>query len=148
MAALLAGVHTTTQAQPGGSLDTLECHIIGFNVGPLVPSARLSHVSLASGGTSQDATMASARTNRTTKFSIISAYLMCERMGWKEPLRKQLFEAYPKLTMTDLVNFQQKYIKNQKKTIMLLGKESDIDFNALSKYGKVKKLTLDEIFGY
>ena len=29
-----------------------------------------------------------------------------------------------------------------------LGKESEIDFNKLAKFGKVKKLSLDEIFGY
>jgi len=74
MVALLAGVHTTTQAQPGGSLDTLECHIIGFNVGPLVPSARLSHVSLAGGGTSQDATMASLYKSPYLGFGLDATY--------------------------------------------------------------------------
>ena len=96
----------------------------------------------------KDALVSSVRTARTTKFGIISAYLQCEKMGWKEPLRKQYFAAYPKLTMNDLLSFQQSYIKGQKKTLLILGKESDMDFNALSKYGKVKKLTLDEIFGY
>jgi hypothetical protein len=31
---------------------------------------------------------------------------------------------------------------------MCLGKESDMDFNALAKFGKVKKLKLEDIFGY
>jgi predicted Zn-dependent peptidase len=96
----------------------------------------------------KDALIAGSRTARTTKFAIISAYLQCERMGWKEPLRKQLFNAYPKMTMQNLVNFQQQNIKGQKKAYLILGKESEMDFNALSKFGKVKKLTLDEIFGY
>ncbi len=97
---------------------------------------------------SKESLLASCRTARTTKFGIISAYLQCERMGWKEPLTKQNYKAYQKLTMGDLVNFQQRHIKGQKKTYILLGKESEMDFNALSKFGKVKKLTLDEIFGY
>ena len=96
----------------------------------------------------KDALVAGVRTARTTKFGIISAYLQCEKMGWKEPLRKQFFAAYPKLTINDLMSFQQSYIKGQKKTLLILGKEADMDFNALSKYGKVKKLTLDEIFGF
>jgi predicted Zn-dependent peptidase len=96
----------------------------------------------------KDALIAGSRTARTTKFAIISTYLQCERMGWKEPLRKQLFNAYPKMTMQNLVNFQQQNIKGQKKAYLILGKESEMDFNALSKFGKVKKLTLDEIFGY
>ncbi|MBQ8704061.1 MAG: insulinase family protein [Bacteroidales bacterium] len=96
----------------------------------------------------KDALLAGSRTARTTKLGIISAYLNCEKMGWKEPLRKQNFKAYQKMTMQDLVAFQQKHIKGQKKAYLILGKESEMDFNALSKYGKVKKLTLDEIFGY
>jgi predicted Zn-dependent peptidase len=96
----------------------------------------------------KDALLASSRTARTTKMSIIDAYLQCEKMGWKEPLRKQNFQAYQKMTMSDLTNFQKQYIKGQKKSYLVLGKESEIDFNKLAKFGKVKKLTLDEIFGY
>ena len=96
----------------------------------------------------KDALIAGSRTARTTKMGIINSYLNCERMGWKEPLSKKNFQAYQKLTMNDLVNFQKQHIKGQKKSYLVLGKESDIDFNKLSKFGKVKKLTLDEIFGY
>ena len=96
----------------------------------------------------KEALLAGSRTARTTKFGIISAYLNCELMGWKEPLRKQNFQAYQKMTMQDLVNFQKQHVKGQKKTYLILGKESEMDFNALAKFGKVKKLSLDEIFGY
>ena len=96
----------------------------------------------------KDALLAGARTNRTTKMGIINSYLNCERMGWKEPLSKQNYEAYQKLSMKDLVNFQQQHIKGQKKTYLVLGSKADIDLNALSKFGKVRELTLDDIFGY
>ncbi len=96
----------------------------------------------------KDALIAGCRTARTTKFGVISAYLQCERMGLKEPMRKQNYQAYQKMSMKDLVNFQQQYVKGQKKSYLILGKESDMDFNALSKFGTVKKLTLDQIFGY
>ena len=96
----------------------------------------------------KDALIAGSRTARTTKFGIISAYIQCERLGLKEPLRKQNFQAYQKMTMNDLVNFQKQYIKGQKKVYLILGKESEIDFNRLAQFGKVKKLTLDQIFGY
>ena len=96
----------------------------------------------------QDALLAGTRTDRITKFTIISNYLYCEKLGLKEPLNKQNFAAYQKMTMSDLVNFQKQYIKGQKKFYLVLGKESEIDFNRLAKFGKVKKLTLDDIFGY
>ena len=92
--------------------------------------------------------LSSSRTARVTKMGIIISYLFCDKMGWKEPLSKQNYQAYQKMTMKDLVNFQKQYIKGQKKAYLILGKESEIDFNRLAKFGKVKKLTLDQIFGY
>lgn len=90
------------------------------------------------------------RTNRTTKMGIINAYLNYEKMGYdlKKSRAQIRFEAYPKVTMQDIVNFNHKYIKGQKKVYMALGKEADMDFNALAKFGKVKKLTLKDVFGY
>lgn len=90
------------------------------------------------------------RTNRTTKMGIINAYLNHEKMGYdlKKSRAQIRFEAYPKVTMQDIVNFNHKYIKGQKKVYMALGKEADMDFNALAKFGKVKKLTLKDVFGY
>jgi len=98
----------------------------------------------------KDAQISAIRTARTTKMGIINAYLSYERMGFntKKNHSKILFEAYPKVTMNDIVNFNHKYIRGQKKVYMCLGKESDMDFNALAKFGKVKKLKLEDIFGY
>lgn len=50
--------------------------------------------------------------------------------------------------MQDVKNFQEKNIKNSKYTILVLGDKTKLDKNALQKYGKVKYLTLEEIFGY
>ena len=96
----------------------------------------------------KDALLAGSRTARTTKMGIINAYINCEQWGWKEPLRKQNFQAYQKMTMQDLVDFHRQHVKGQKKTYLILGKESEMDFDALSKFGRVKKLTLDQIFGF
>ena len=98
----------------------------------------------------KESLLSSCRTARTTKMGIISSYLNYEKMGYdmKKSRNQILFEAYPNVTMQDVVNFNHKNIKGQKKVYMCLGKESDMDFGALSKYGKVQKLTLEDIFGY
>ena len=46
-------------AQNAPKLDTLECHIVGFNVGVKMPSVRYSFGTAPDGSTSQQATMAS-----------------------------------------------------------------------------------------
>lgn len=98
----------------------------------------------------KESLISNIRTSRTTKRSIIFNYLHYEEMGYdmKKTRPQVLFEAYPLLTMQDIIDFNHKYIKGQKKTIMVLGKEEDMDFNALSKYGKVTKLSLEQIFGF
>lgn len=96
----------------------------------------------------KEALIANIRTARTTKRGIIMSYLNYERMGYKTDQRRMLFETYPTMTMQDVVNFNQKHIKGQKKTYLVLGKESDMDMNALGKFGKVRKLSLEDIFGY
>ena len=98
----------------------------------------------------QDAKISGIRTSRYTKMNIINCYLNYEKMGYdmKKSLSQILFEAYPKVRMEDVDNFSRKHIAHQKKVYMCLGKEADMDFNALAKFGKVKKLTLEDIFGY
>jgi predicted Zn-dependent peptidase len=98
----------------------------------------------------KESLISNIRTSRTTKRNIIFNYLNYEKMGYdmKKTRSQMLFEAYPTMTMQDIIDFNQKYIKGQKKTVMVLGKEEDMDFNALSKYGKVTKLQLEDIFGF
>lgn len=98
----------------------------------------------------KESLLSGCRTARTTKMGIISSYLNYEKMGYdmKKSRNQILFEAYPSMTMQDVINFNHKYIKGQKKVYMCLGKESDMNFEELAKFGKVKKLTLEDIFGY
>ena len=49
----------TAYAQNAPKLDTLECHIVGFNVGVKMPSGRYSFGTAVDGSTNQRATMAS-----------------------------------------------------------------------------------------
>lgn len=92
--------------------------------------------------------ISSYRTSRTTKMGIINAYLQCKKLGLKNPTTKDNYNAIQKMTINDVLDFNKKYIKNQKRTIIVLGNESEIDMKGLEKYGKVTKLSLEEIFGY
>jgi len=96
----------------------------------------------------KESAIAQMRTARTTKRSCIFTYLQYEKMGWKESPSKKYFEILPTITMQDVVNFNHKYIKGQKKTYMCLGKESEMDFEALGKFGKVIKIDASKLFNY
>ena len=88
------------------------------------------------------------RTERITKSDVLFQYESAKKLGLDYDIRKDVFEKMPSFTYADVKAFQEKYIKNQNKTILILGDEKSIDFKILKKYGKVKKLKLKDIFGY
>jgi hypothetical protein len=51
-------------------------------------------------------------------------------------------------TISDLIAFQNKYVKGRNYTYLVLGSKSNVDINYLKKIGPVTELTLNEIFGY
>ncbi len=88
-------------------------------------------------------------TNRVTKLGLINNYLMARRMGYKDDIRKQLYQKLPTFSMADVVNFNKQYVANKPKTYIILGNEKDMNFTALEKlYGPVTKLSKEQIFGY
>lgn len=62
------------QAQSDMKLDTIECHIVGFNFGTIFPSARGSKVTLPDGSISRNATMASLYKSPYLSFGVNALY--------------------------------------------------------------------------
>ena len=97
----------------------------------------------------KDALKISIATNRITKNGILNTYIRNRRLGINHDYRKDLYEAANTFTLSDIDAFNQQYIKNQHKTYMILSNEKDVPFNDVEKYfGKVTKLSLEDIFGY
>lgn len=111
----------------------------------LMDNMPLSEKSFSLANQSLDQTI---RNTRTTKQSVLFTYLANQKLGVDHDLNKDVFEALPKLTFNDIKGFQTKYMKGTKKTILVFGDKNEIDLKMLKKYGKVKFLTLEEIFGY
>ncbi len=97
----------------------------------------------------KDQLISNIRTQRIRNLSIVWNYLSATKMGHTQDPRIQLFEKIPNLTLEDVSSFNKKYIKEQKKTYVILGNESLIDFAKLeSLFGPVKKISRDELFAY
>jgi len=90
----------------------------------------------------------SIRTQRITKMTLIWVYLDNLKMGIKGNPYQVMFEKLPSMTLQDVEKFNAQYLKDKTKTYIILGRESDMDFNALEKYGEVRKMRQEEIFGY
>ena len=63
-------------------------------------------------------------------------------------IKKIIKSIYRKnVTMDDLSNFHNSYIKNDNYTIMVLGNK-DLKLDVLKQYGEIKHLALEDVFGY
>ena len=88
------------------------------------------------------------RTDRITKEEILRTYHNNRKLGIMGDTRKMIFDALPSITMQEIASFQHSYIRPLQYTTVILGNEVRLDKEALKKYGPVKVLTLEDIFGY
>ncbi|MBR5235180.1 MAG: insulinase family protein [Bacteroidaceae bacterium] len=88
------------------------------------------------------------RTERITRDGILSYYLSQEHLGLTEDTRRQLYEAVQTMTLDDVVAYQQANVKDRKYITCILGREADLDMQSLENWGKIIRLTQEDIFGY
>lgn len=88
------------------------------------------------------------RANRTTGVSVLDAYINAKMLGIDYDINKIVFEKVQNMTLNDVINFQQKYIKDRKYHTAILGNEKELDMNDIAKYGTIVRLSTKDIFGY
>lgn len=87
--------------------------------------------------------------NRITKMDILNNYVANRKIGINYDYRKDFYNLIDGFTMKDIQLFNEKYVKKKPKTYMILATEGEVDLDDVArKFGQVKRLTLDEIFGY
>ena len=96
----------------------------------------------------KEALIGRLRTERITRDGVLNYYLDQEDLGLTEDTRRQLFEAVQDMTLADVVAYQQANVKDRKYITCILGREADLDMKSLEKWGKIIRLTQEDIFGY
>jgi zinc protease len=96
----------------------------------------------------RNAIMNQIESQRITKANILFNYESARKRGLDYDVRKDVYEQVQNYTLEDVANFQAQHLKNNKYNIVLIGSKDKINFRDLQKYGEVKQLSLDEIFGY
>ena len=87
-------------------------------------------------------------TERTTKFNLINAWIRAQRLGIDYDIDERIYNALPNLTLQDIVRFEQEQMARKPYRYVILGNEKELDMEALSKIGTIKRLSTEEIFGY
>lgn len=96
----------------------------------------------------KEAILQQIRTERITKSNVLLNYENAMRLGLTYDIRIDLFSAISNFTLSDIRKFQQNYVKDKNFSVLVLGNKKNIDPKALEKYGEIKYLTLEELFGY
>lgn len=87
-------------------------------------------------------------TQRITKDAIIFSYLNAQKRGLNEDIRKTVYQELNKLTLNDITEYHNKQFQQQPFTYTVIASEKKINVEDLKKYGEVKKINVDELFGY
>jgi predicted Zn-dependent peptidase len=87
-------------------------------------------------------------TQRITEDEIIYNFLNLERLGIHEDRRANTYQAMDRISMQELKNFQQQHILSPATTYCVVASDKKITQQQLEQLGTVKKLSLEEIFGY
>ena len=88
------------------------------------------------------------RTERFTKSKVLTEYEKAYKLGVNYDVRKTLYDNIESFDMETLKEFHEAYISNSPRVVMVLGSKDNLDLNILKKYGEIKHLTLEDVFGY
>jgi len=87
-------------------------------------------------------------TERITQDGVIFSYLAAQKLGLNNDIRKQVYDNINKLSFADVKKFHDENLANKPYTYCILASEKKVSNDDLKKFGEVKKLSLEELFGY
>lgn len=96
----------------------------------------------------KDGMIARMRTDRTIKMDVIWDYINAQYLGQNVDSRIKLYNDVQNMTLQDVIDYQNKWIKGRTYTYCILGDKKELDINALKKVGPVIELKQEDIFGY
>jgi len=85
---------------------------------------------------------------RTTKTGIFFAYLNAQKLGLDISTNELIYKNLAKVTLQDIINFEKANMANKPYRYIILGDEKELDMKALEKIGPIRRLTIEEVFGY
>ena len=95
----------------------------------------------------KEALIARLRTERITKSDIIWSYINAQDLGQNVDSRIKLYNDAQSMTLKDVINFQNKWVKGRTYTYCILGDKKELDMEKLKEVGPIQELTQEEIFG-
>lgn len=87
-------------------------------------------------------------TERITNDGIIFSYLAAQKLGLDYDIRKPVYESIDKMNFDEVKKFHDSNLANKPYIYCIVASEKKVNMDDLKKLGEVKKVSLEEIFGY
>lgn len=99
-------------------------------------------------GQSKDGVLTGIAAERITRTGILNTYHALRQLGINDDPRRQAYRLISGYNLNDVRDFHQRHLKDATYRYAVIGNREKVDFKALSSYGKVVELQLEDIFGY
>ena len=96
----------------------------------------------------KDAVQKQLASMRTTKMGVLNLYLAMQRLGLNYDLNKKMYNDLQGVSLQDIVRFEQQQMARKPLRYLILGDEKELDMPSLEKIGPIRRLTLEDVFGY
>ncbi len=85
---------------------------------------------------------------RTNRDAILNAWLAAQDRGIDYDINEKIYNALPDLTLDDIVKFANERMARKPRRYVILGNEKELDLPSLLTVGPIKRVSLEEVFGY
>lgn len=96
----------------------------------------------------KDAVVKQLASQRVQKLSVLYSYLAMKKLGLDYDLNEKIYRDVQRLTLQDMVRFEQQQIARKPYRYIILGDEKELDVPALEHIAPIRRLTLEDVFGY
>ena len=96
----------------------------------------------------KDAVLKRLATERFLREDILYYYLRMRDLNIDHDANRDIYDRVKDMQLSDLVDFHDKQIKGRTYRYMILGDEKELDIKALEQIAPIRRLTLEEVFGY
>ena len=97
---------------------------------------------------SKQSLMKQLAASRTTREGVLNAWLAAQERGIDYDINEKIYKSLPDIKIEDIVNFAKERMAQKPRRYMILGNEKELDMAALQQVGPIKRVSLEEIFGY
>ena len=96
----------------------------------------------------KESLMKKLASRRTTRFGVLQSYISAQQRGIDFDIYSKVYEELPKLYLYDIVDFEKENMAGKPYRYLILGNEKELEMERLGKIAPVRRVTLEEIFGY